>query len=66
MKNNMCSEIDKIIKGSIDSGQAVGSGCAVFRNGEELYSEAFGFADREKIFPCRRIRFSDFSPCRSL
>ncbi|MCD7890552.1 MAG: beta-lactamase family protein [Ruminococcus sp.] len=51
MKNNMCSEIDKIIKGSIDSGQAVGSGCAVFRNGEELYSEAFGFADREKNIP---------------
>lgn len=54
MSDNMKKNIDKIISTSIEYGEAVGSNCLIFRDGEEIYSGFFGYADRENNIPMAR------------
>ncbi len=39
--------LDEIMYGAVNHKEAVGASCAVFRNGEQIYSCNAGFADRE-------------------
>ncbi len=49
----MKEQIDRICNGFIEGG-GVGASCLVYRDGEELYSGCFGFADREAGTPMQR------------
>lgn len=50
---NMNELIDRVCSGFIADG-AIGASCLVFKDGRELYSGCFGFADREAELPmCR-------------
>ena len=46
--------ISDIAENAVFAGQSVGASCLVFRDGCELYSGCFGFADREKNIPMSR------------
>ena len=48
----MKDSIDRICAAFAE--QAVGASCLVFKDGQELYSGQFGFADREAELPMRR------------
>lgn len=49
----MKNKIDKIIDSAVKNGEAVGVSCSVFRNGSQVYSGCFGFADKEKKVPMK-------------
>ena len=49
----MNEQIDRICNGFIEGG-GVGASCLVYKDGRELYSGCFGFADREAGTPMRR------------
>ncbi|MBQ8296407.1 MAG: beta-lactamase family protein [Ruminococcus sp.] len=46
--------IDKIIGDALNFGETVGSNCLLFKDGEEIYSGFFGYADRESKIPMKR------------
>lgn len=48
---SMTEKINKIAEDSVAQGGAVGSCCMVFKDGRELFSGAYGFADRENNIP---------------
>ncbi len=50
MKNN----IDRIMNDAVSTGQAVGINCLVYKDGSEIFSGCYGFADRENSVPMRR------------
>jgi CubicO group peptidase (beta-lactamase class C family) len=46
--------IDKALRQMVDSGRVAGASALVWRNGREVYFNAFGYADREAKKPMRR------------
>lgn len=50
----MKNTIDKIIGDSVKYGESIGSNCLIYRDGKEIYSGFFGFADRENGTPMTR------------
>ena len=52
--NNITSKINEVLQTSVDNGSTRGANCLVFKDGEELYSGAFGFADFENKIPMSR------------
>lgn len=50
----MNKNINKIMNDAVVCGQAVGLNCLVFRNGDEIFSGCYGFADRENQIPMER------------
>lgn len=47
----MKDKITDIINRALASGAAIGANCAVFHNGETVFSDSFGYADKENNVP---------------
>ena len=48
------SRLDSALKSLVDEGRVVGASALVFEKGEEVYFNAFGYADREAQTPMDR------------
>ena len=50
----MNKAISELLSKSTSEGSLIGVNCLVFKDGKELYSGSFGFADRENKIPLSR------------
>ena len=50
----MNKAISELLSKSTSEGSLIGVNCLVFKDGKELYSGSFGFADRENKIPMSR------------
>jgi len=50
----MHEAIDKIINTSIEYGCTIGANCMILKDGKEIFSDSYGFADKENGIPMKK------------